>query len=644
MRKISILILLFSNLTVFSQEYKLGKVTVDELKEKKHPIDSSASASYLFKTGKTNFNLTMDGFWEISTEVSIKIKIYTKDGLKYADQGIPYFVGGNGKEKVFISDAYSYNLVNGKVEKTKLKSESKFNEEVNENWNLKKITFPSVKEGTIIEFSYRTVSPYISNFNDWYFQHDIPVNYIKYDVYVPEYFRYRTLISGFETIKTEEHAISSTDFNSTKYSYSSQNILPIKDEEFVKNIDNYTSILKYELVSIQFPNKPTENIALDWNDVSKSIYENDNFGRELNLKSYFEDEIDALIAGKASENEKLETIFNFVQNNMAWNEKNSYSCEKGVKKAFKDKVGNSAEINLMLVAMLRYSGLDANPIIVSTRSNGIAVFPSRFAFNYVIAGVKLKNNDEIVLLDATSKNSSPNILPLKVMNWYGRMLLQNGGSKEIMLDPKNKSNKSYSILAELDEDYNITGKCREINNDYFAYLKNEKNNNLSIESVSEQIEKDYENLEISDFTIKTEKSKPVILTYSFLNKNVVEVIGDKLLFSPLLFMKLDENPFKSEKRNFPIEFDFPQKINFNFSIKIPENYQLESFPESVNFKTANDGLSYYFTGDIKNNMLQIASNFEINNITLAAEDYDMVKAFFKQMITKQSEKIVLKKK
>ena len=182
MRKISILILLFSNLTVFSQEYKLGKVTVDELKEKKHPIDSSASASYLFKTGKTNFNLTMDGFWEISTEVSIKIKIYTKDGLKYADQGIPYFVGGNGKEKVFISDAYSYNLVNGKVEKTKLKSESKFNEEVNENWNLKKITFPSVKEGTIIEFSYRTVSPYISNFNDWYFQHDIPVNYIKYDV------------------------------------------------------------------------------------------------------------------------------------------------------------------------------------------------------------------------------------------------------------------------------------------------------------------------------------------------------------------------------------------------------------------------------------------------------------------------------
>jgi hypothetical protein len=41
--------------------------------------------------------------------------------------------------------------------------------------------------------------------------------------------------------------------------------------------------------------------------------------------------------------------------------------------------------------MLRY-GLNANPVLVSTRSNGIAMFPNRTAFNYVIAAVENGGN------------------------------------------------------------------------------------------------------------------------------------------------------------------------------------------------------------------------------------------------------------
>ena len=59
-----------------------------------------------------------------------------------------------------------------------------------------------------------------------------------------------------------------------------------------------------------------------------------------------------------------------------------------MRKAYKDKTGNVAEINLMLTAMLRYAGINANPVLVSTRSNGIALFPNRTAFNYVIAAVE----------------------------------------------------------------------------------------------------------------------------------------------------------------------------------------------------------------------------------------------------------------
>ena len=94
---------------------------------------------------------------------------------------------------------------------------------------------------------------------------------------------------------------------------------------------------------------------------------------------------------------------------MNWNERNGYSCQLGVKKAYQDKTGNVADVNLMLISMLRYAGLDANPILISTRSNGIALYPSRSAFNYVIAGIEVEN--QIILLDATNKYSLPGFYP-----------------------------------------------------------------------------------------------------------------------------------------------------------------------------------------------------------------------------------------
>lgn len=644
MKKISIIILFVFFQLGFTQNLKLGEVTIDELKENVHPIDSSSSAAYLFKKGKTEFNLNREGSWEIITQVSVKIKIYKKEGFKYANQEIAYYVGGNSKEEVNISDAYTYNLVAGKIEKTKLESESEFKEEVNDRWNLKKITFPSVKEGSIIEFSYKIISPYISNFNDWYFQSEIPVDLVQYEVYIPQYFRYRTVITGYETIKTEQKDITGIDFNSTKYIYSAINVPPIKDEEFVKNINNYTSVLKYELASIQYPNKPNKDVALNWEDVSKSIYENDNFGRELNFKSYFEEEITPLIHEFPNESDRMVKLFEYVQNRMNWNNNNSYNCEFGVKKAFKEKTGNSADINLMLVAILRHAGIDANPIIVSTRSNGVAVFPSRFAYNYVIAGVKLKNSENIILLDATNKNTLPDIVPLNTLNWFGRMIMPNGISKEIPLEPKKQSNKSITILAEIVDDLSIKGKVREVSNEYLALLYREKKGDLTNESLIEKIEKECQGTEIEELLVKNEKSKPINLTYSFNSNNLVEIIGDKLYLSPLLFLEMNENPFKSEKRNYPIEFDFPQKINYNISVKLPENHEVESFPTSVNYKTQDGSLAFNFNGSVSNGMIQIVSSFEINSLLLPANDYEMVKSFFKEMINKQTEKIVLKKK
>ena len=135
MKKSLLLFLLLLGASTYAQKFDLGKVTVQELSEKVCPIDSSAPAAVLFSIGKTTFNYSSDDGFRIVTEIITKIKIYKKEGYEYANHKEHYFIGGNsGAEQVAYSKAATYNLVNGKVEKTKLSSEGEFKEELNKSW------------------------------------------------------------------------------------------------------------------------------------------------------------------------------------------------------------------------------------------------------------------------------------------------------------------------------------------------------------------------------------------------------------------------------------------------------------------------------------------------------------------------------
>ena len=320
--------------TVFSQNFKLNKVTVEELTEKVHPLDSSAAAAYLFKLGKAYFELTGGRFYLVN-EVSAKIKIYKKEGYEYANFQVPFYTGGQSV-RMFFEDAATFNLVEGKVERTKLKSDGEFQEKINENYSMKKIALPNVKEGSVVEYKYTLKSPYFSYFPDWYFQHEVPVNNVQYEVTLPSLFKYQVFLKGFANIiPSKEELIPGFDkrYNESRITYSGTDIKAIKDEAYVSNIENYTSIMQYELATTNFPDEGIQNYAPDWAAVTKNIYESDSFGAELDKKSYFEKDLDVLLEGVTNRDERIMAVFNFVKEQMNWNERYGYYTDLGVKKA-----------------------------------------------------------------------------------------------------------------------------------------------------------------------------------------------------------------------------------------------------------------------------------------------------------------------
>lgn len=646
MKKLLTLASVLFFLNGFSQKYELGKVTADELKETVHPLDGSAPAAIIFKTGKTYFDTTPEGYFMLVTEVKTKVKIYKKEGYKFATVEMPFYTGGK-QVRLYFDDAATFNLVGDKIERTKLKSDGEFEEKVNENYSLKKITLPNVKEGSILEYRYTLKTPYFTFFPDWYFQYEIPVNHVEYDIRIPQYFTYRRFLKGFVDIKVSSEDIVASairSYNESKVVYKGDNIKAIKEAPYVNNMENYVSMIQYELASTNFPSSGITNYATDWQSVAKTIYEDKDFGGELDRKSYFQDDLDALLKGIVGRDERIMTIFNYVKSRMNWNERYGYYCKSGVKKAYTEKVGNVAEINLMLVAMLRHAQINANPILVSTRSNGIALFPNRGAYNYVIAGVEL-DNKELILLDATTKNALPNILPIRALNWGGRMIRENKTSVEVDLTPKMNSKEIINVMAAIDSDGKVSGKARDQYFDYNGYLFRENYSSMAKDSYLENIEKRYTGLEIGEYEVVNEKdlSKPVIETFDFVNTNLTEKIGDKIYFSPMLHYARQENPFKEEIREFSVDFSFPYQEKYTFTITIPEGYEVEYLPKP--FAIAMEKSVAVFKYNITNtgNQIQVGIVLDMNYANIAPDFYPSLKDFYKQMIEKQNEKIVLKK-
>ncbi len=660
--------LLLVTLHLSAQKYELGKVTIDELKEKAHPLDTSAVAAILFKKGEVRFEYSENNGFELITKVICKIKIYKKEGYDWANHAERYYIGGNVKESVNFSDAITYNLVDGKIEKTKLKSNGEFDEKINKFWGRRKITMPNVKEGSIIEYKYEIVSSSIGSIDEWRFQTIIPVNYSEFKTFIPEYYVFNVNQKGFifpkVTTDANQKSValtnkSTSNFNNgnmstsfsqsemkyveTKKVYIAENLPAMKEEDFVNNINNYTSSISHELSMIKYPNEPMKSLSTNWAAVTKTIYDNESFGSELNKTGYFEDDLKAILSGVNSRDEKIAIIYNFVKSRVKWNEYNSYYCDEGVRKAYKDMTGNVAEINLMLTAMLRYAGVDANPVLVSTRSNGVALFPNRTAYNYVISAVEIDNG--LVLLDATSKNALPNILPIRDLNWFGRMIRKDGTSAEVDLMPKMISKDVVNLLATIKADGTIEGKIREQYFDYNAYIFRTQFADLTKESQLERIEKKYKGLEIDeyDFTNRTELDKPIVENYSFKHNNSIEIIGDKMYFSPLLFFALTENPFKQETREYPIDFSYPTEDKYMITITIPDGYAVETLPQSVSIPMSdnNGALKYMVTS--KDKQIQLSVTMDINSAIIPSDYYGELKAFFAEVVKKQTEKVVLKK-
>ncbi|MFL9837276.1 DUF3857 domain-containing protein [Flavobacterium sp. ST-75] len=648
MKKITILFFLLISLVVTAKDYGVGKVSKEELMEKEHPLDPSADAAILYKKGNTHFKIDNDK-WVIITEVEVRLKIYTKKGYKYGNVNVPYYYKRVNGESVTFEEASTYNLVNGEIEKTSLKKGDDHTDEVSSTRRIKKIILQDVKEGSVIEYKYVVKSPYIHSFPDWYFQEKTPVNYIEYTVNIPQLFTYNRILNSYYELKEETEVnrkslyvrSAKITFQEITQTYTIENLPAFKTESYIDNPDNYRLYVKHELASARDLDEKETKYTSSWESVAKTLYDDDDFGREIKKTSYFKDDIDALIKGVDDDNEKLTIVFNYVKDRMAWNEKRGLYCVDGVKKAYDERSGSCAEINLMLTAMLRYAGLNANPVVLSTKDNGFATYASINSYDFVISAVEV--NDKQILLDATESFSSPDILPVRDLNGSGWLLSDNNTWKEVKLDPVKLSREMVFVNAKVSADGTVTGKLNCKYSDYDAMMYKVYFDNIPDDKHMAKLENAMGNIEISNLEYKPDEESLVQVSYDFNSVGHAEVVGDIIYLSPLLFYTETENSFNEEKRLYSLDFVYPSQVRYNFVFTIPEGYAVESMPEPIRLSSVDGIIDFTFRLSSSGNQIQVLCISAQNYSTVGPEYYESLKEMEGLTLKKQAEKIVLKK-
>lgn len=646
-----------------AQKYKFGKVTIEDFKNNVYAKDTSANAVILNSYRNTYFKHDHPDGWILVTEVHQRIKILNKDGLDYATKKIPLYKSGKREEKALNIKGYIFNEENGKVKVEKLKKKSIFKEEKSKYWDQTSFTMPNASVGTIVQWSYKIKSPFWK-IDDLIIQEDIPTESFYARIETLSYFDFNEIVKGIYTIRPKkseeirnvnvnyEQSTSSALTDATRNAnvkikaytseYELNDIPALKEEPYLNNLDNYRAKIFYELRSVQFPNSGLRQYSTTWDKVIKTINEDKDFGKQLQKTSFLQEEGRKIMQGNDTY-AKISKAFDFVKSKMTWNGNYGKYTRKNLNKAYKEGTGNVSEVNLMLVALLRESGLKANPVLVSTRKHGVPVFPTLEGFNYVVASTEI--GDKIVLLDATDKDLPVGLLPPRALNWEGTMVFDNGQFKKVNLLPTEHSQLNSMMNVNINEDGSIEGKrSTSVNNlDAYAYRKAYKNRTQ--EELEESIMNDNEYDDLSDLEMKNIKdlSKPVSQLYNFELDDGAEVVGNEIYFSPLFSLALDSNPFVLEDRLFPIDFTYPKNRKRIVNIKLPEGYEVTSLPKPMKMNLP-DGLgSFLFNISETPNGINVMSTFKINSAIIPVHRYQELKEFYNQRVKKETEKVVLKK-
>ena len=672
----ALLLLLTTTAYAQSAPIKFGQVDPKDLTAAPFAGDSAAAAVVLCDYGTTRFEYANNDF-QLVSERTTRIKILKKAGYEAATVQVPLYHQGENSEKISGLRGLTTNLVDGKVVKTKLDvGTSAFSGDRTPHVRVRKFTLPDVRVGSVVEYTYAVTSDFFTNFQDWTFQSEYPVRWSEFRASIPEYFRYQKVLQGYHSLAvqtTDENSVQFTThtaggfsgggFNSTREAASTdvvtarqtnsrwvmQDVPAFREEPFMTTAADYVDRLNFQLAGVQFPGHAYQAVAGTWAKVETELLNDDNFGLQLDRGGFLKDQLQALVARYPDAAERAAAVRALVMGAVRYDGTNRYSTTASLRKAYDAHLGTAADVNLLLIAALRGAGLPAHPVLLSTRAHGRLnpSIPLLDRFNYVLALVPLGPDKEL-LLDATDPLLPCGVLPERCLNQQGRLVMRDAAaSRWVDLAPAQRFVHYQQVSLALDAQGGLRGKVHEEHSGYAGVDTRRELSSLGEKKFLARKVAPHSGWTVPKLTVtaREDVAQPLALDYEFTQPADGPAAIGTFYLSPLREFSTDQNPFRHDDRLFPVDFAAPQEETTMITLTLPEGYELAEMPKPAVVELPDGGGRFlYSIAAAAPGTVQITSRLNLRKSVYAAAEYTSLREFYRLMLAKQGEKLVIKKK
>ncbi len=642
---------------------KWGKIPPEELSMTRYEPDTAATALLLADYGNIFFDLA-DGKLKFILIHHRRIKILKRSGFDYGDASIGYRKSGEKitsfKAQTITPDGEAYSVGKSEV----------FEEKVNDDWIRMKFTFPRLEEGAVLEYEYHLESEYYFSLREWYFQREIPTLYSELRLRIPEWYDYIFLNQGrsydisetdqrTETIRVpnvvqsdvfgnQQRGISQVQANINSYRFVMKDVPAMREESFVTTMDDYLARLRFQLRSVQYPGSGYKPILSDWPALAKELMEHEHFGHQF-TKSRFQravmEELGPVLAGAATKEEKALRAYAHLAKIMQWDENFSILADPDVEECLKLRKGPSGSLNLLLLSALTALEVECYPLLVSTRGHGkmLDLYPILNQFDHVAVIASLNGQYQVLDLGSGARPAGiPRPSTLNGMGW----IVNPDGPQWIELKPP-MSKTARIVQATIGEQGSAHFEVQEKHEGYFAVdYRQQILEDRACSFVKEGWQERFPDTEVANLGFKGEDKleEPLNLSFHADVPACAQVSGDFIYFNPVAMPEFDENPFKIQARNYPVDINYPFELHDIYLINTPEGYVLEELPESVKYTLPNDGGKFeYLASDMGQGRIRVICRLSLHQLHFEAGEYAGIKNFFDILLQKQGEQIVFKK-
>ncbi len=292
--------------------------------------------------------------------------------------------------------------------------------------------------------------------------------------------------------------------------------------------------------------------------------------------------------------------------------------DKGIRNLLNTKIGNAAEINLLLTMLLRNANINANPVVMSTINRGslLSYSPSLEQLNFVVAAYE--DQGKLVLLDATKKRTKLNMIDPQALNNNG-ILVKDNQAVELNITYPDVSETFLTVDATMSPEGTFQGHFADRDTNLYSVMVEEE-----YSSNRQDFEKQYKDR--YTFPFNNLKSGNVDndfeTSFDFDADSFVDVIGNKMVFNPLLFLYTKNHSFnQSQTRKGPLEFRTKSAKIKTVTITIPEGYVFSDVPKSKKFRTDDSAIQYSYVVKQEGNSLTVTTTVNHNEVNFPKEYY-----------------------